>query len=486
MDDRYIITMYQKIFLSDNILVFKRIGVVANVYINISDELNEVTYYDQLRRRVTLEYMDNPYTFVSDDGFCYGYPILLEELKNMYPDIQDKEELKRKYLSDISEVINIAYYDKEKDAVKIFVTNEEKLKEHDDDELFDDFSISYNSSDEEENIFYSLNYFKKMVQYAQEGKYEKLKEQLLKINRSVDEINRGVSDAFDFDLEKDNSTGSVLESLNKLNRLIGLDNVKLEINKMQKYLLFRDKVENQLKLVEPNLNMFFTGNPGTGKTTVAKIVGELLYHMGYIKRNYVAEITPKDLIAGYVGQTALKTSEFLQKNRGGVIFVDEAYAFAEDAQKYGNEALVEILKELEKRETVFIFAGYKDEMTNFMQMNPGLMSRIGYYLEYKDYTIDELYQIFESKIVDMGFKIDDSLKLKILTHLEQAITSNHFGNGRYIDKLIDKIILEHAINTSQKIKKEELITLTDEDLNDEVESQLVFKTKRKTIGFQLY
>ena len=106
--------------------------------------------------------------------------------------------------------------------------------------------------------------------------------------------------------------------------------------------------------------MFFTGNPGTGKTTVARIIGELLYKMGYLKNNNVIEITPKDLIAGYVGQTAIKTGELLKKNKGGLIFIDEAYILAGEANRFAGEALVEIIKELEKNETVFIFAGYKD------------------------------------------------------------------------------------------------------------------------------
>ena len=487
MDDLYIVTLYQKIALNENIKVFRRLGVIANVYINLNDDFNEVTYYDNERKKVTVESMENPYCFVSDDIYCYGYPILIKELENMYPDIKDKEKLKEKYLTDISEVVNIAYYDKENDSIKILVTNEKTLKEHDEDELFREFNITYDSLNETEEVTYPLKDFKKMVKLVKKGEYQKLKEQILQLSEVIEEVNTDIDEKQEKLLVekalKKYRKENIDITLNKLNNLIGLDNIKLEINKLLKYLIFREKVNDTLNLETPNLHMFFTGNPGTGKTTVARIVGELLYEMGYINNNKVAEITPEKLIAGYVGQTAIKTAEFLKENRGGVIFIDEAYIFAGDAQKYAGEALTEILKELEKNETIFIFAGYKDEMTNFMQMNPGLTSRIGYYLEYKDYTKEQLYEIFKSKVTKIGFKVDDKLKEKIMNNLESAISNENFGNGRYIDKLINKIILEHAMNTEKYKRKKELITLTEKDWNESLEETLVFKKKTKKIGF---
>lgn len=488
MDDRYIITIYQKIPLNENIMIFKRVGVVVNVYINMEDEFNEVTYYDKDRRRVTVESMENPYTFVSDDAYCYGYPIALDDLKELYPCIEDDNELREQYLKDISEVVNIAYYDRDNDSVKILVTNEEIIKETETDELFRDFNITYDSLNETEDVTYSLKDFRKMVNLIKEEKYDILKEEILKLSNTIEKINEIEED----NIEEENSIEETIaitkeknieKSLDKLNNLIGLDNIKLEINKLLKYLIFRDKVNDKLNLEKPNLHMFFTGNPGTGKTTVARIVGEILYNMGYIEKNKVAEITPEKLIAGYVGQTAIKTNKFIKENKGGVIFIDEAYILAGKSQNYAGEALTEILKELEKNETVFIFAGYKDEMKDFMEMNPGLTSRIGYYLEYKDYTKEELYQIFEHKINNIGFKINDNLKSIIINHLSDAIDSKNFGNGRYIDKLVNKLILEHAINTEKINEEEELITLTENDWKEELKDSLVFKTKVKKIGF---
>ena len=159
--------------------------------------------------------------------------------------------------------------------------------------------------------------------------------------------------------------------------------------------------------------------------------------------------------------------------------------FAGNSQRYAEESLVEILKELEKNETVFIFAGYKDEMEQFMSINPGLTSRIGYYLEYKDYTKEELLKIFESKITKIGFKVDNNLKEIIENNLETVINSKNFGNGRYIDKLINKLILEHAIRTENSHNKEELITLTEEDWDQEINQSLIFKNKTKHLGFRI-
>ena len=184
-----------------------------------------------------------------------------------------------------------------------------------------------------------------------------------------------------------------------------------------------------------------------------------------------------------MGQTAPKTAALLEKYRGGVIFIDEAYALASSSLGFAEESISEIIKELERKETVFIFAGYKKEMDDFMKMNSGLTSRIGYYIDYKDYTIEQLYEIFESKVTKMGYIIDDSLKEKIIANLEIAKTHDNFGNGRYIDKLIDKLELEHSINTENYKQKNKLITLTDKDYTKEVEDTLLYKVKTKKIGF---
>lgn len=480
MNEKFVATLYQKIDLSENIIVFRRIGAIRDINIDLTDELNQAICYDSEKKRVILESMESEYTFVSDDGFCYGYPMPINTLWQMFPECKNEEELMQKYLEEISEVINIAYYDPEKDKMKILVTNEKSLKEQESEEIFKSFSITY-ESEGNETITINIDDLQKIENLIKKCDYETLEEEIESLSntaRQVVEFNQQENVQ-----EEKKTEESVEEILNQLNQLTGLENIKEEINKLIKYLSFRTKTQKYLNIEQPNLHMFFTGNPGTGKTTVARILSKLFYRMGYVKKDTFAEITPKDLIAGYVGQTAIKTSEFLEKNRNGVIFVDEAYIFSGEAQNFGQEALVEILKELEKNKTIFIFAGYKDEMEKFMNMNPGLTSRIGYYLEYKDYTKEQLYDIFASKVQKKGFIVDEDLKNKILKSIEKAKENSNFGNGRYIDKLIDKIILEHSINTEKYKRKKELITLTSKDFNDEIEETLLFKQKIKKIGF---
>ena len=486
MDEKYIITLYEKINLTDNIILYKKNKIIKDATIDFFDYFQAATYYDEDHRKISVEMLENPYTIVSDDRYCYDFATKLSDLKIMNPNCQDEEELYKLYEKDISKVFEISYYDSEEDRVKFLSSNEELLKEVEEDNLFSNFMVVFDGDDSLVNI--QKNDIKKMIKMLEKKKYKLLKEQLIDFNDEIenaDEYYEEYCEEFFKDEinEIKEEDISVEDSLKKLDGLIGLDNIKLEIMRLIKYLEFRDKSKDYLKLEKPNLHMLYTGNPGTGKTTVARIVSEILYKLGYAKNNKFVEITPKDLIAEYVGQTAVKTANLLSKNKGGVIFIDEAYVLASSAQQYAQEALVEIIKELEKNETVFIFAGYKDEMKKFMQLNPGLTSRIGYYLEYPDYNTEQLYQIFEYKISLMGFKIDDKLKNKIMNNLSSVKDEKHFGNGRYIDKLINKIILEHAINTDKNMNKKDLVTLGENDFSEDVGKSLIYKTKVKKIGF---
>ena len=501
MNENFIATIYQKIFLSENILVFRRVAIVQNLVINFDSEVEQGIFYDGDGKRIILDFMEDEYTFVSDDNYCYGYPMTLKILQETYPECIDENDLLRKYYEEISEVVNIGYYDTEKDRVKIFVTNEKILKEHESDELFKNFDISYESEDDEV-ITFPVSDLKKLENLIKQKKYKEVENEIRDLSKNIDLVN-GIVDDFAVSLNepeieknefrevvdkkivenKDIPKEQLEDLLRELNELVGLDNVKMEIYKLIKYLAFQHKSQQYLKIDKPNLHMFFTGNPGTGKTTVARMLSKIFYSLGYVKKKNFAEVTPEKLIAGYVGQTAIKTREFLDKNKGGVIFIDEAYILSGEAQNFGGEALVEILKELEKNETIFIFAGYKDEMEQFKEMNPGLESRIGYYLKYEDYTPEQLYSIFVSKVEKMGFIVEDALKEKVMNSILAAKENAKFGNGRYIDKLISKLVLEHALDIDKYETKEDLITLKEKDFNQNVEETLSSKQKVKKIGF---
>lgn len=488
MNEKYIASIYQKFPINDNIMVFRRTGIIKNAVINSKDDIDEITYYNDNMQRVTLEYMDNDYVMVSDDQYCFGYPITMKDLSEKYPEYILEEELIEKYAEEISKVMPIGYYDEEKDKVKILFTNEVTLKQQEEDELFNGFGITYESVDKS-FVSISTGDLKKIYGYLLAEDYDTLKEKFEYLNSAVDQIQASVMDVVEVKVFPEEQEAKKIDkteienSLKKLNNLIGLKNVKDEISKLIMFLLFKSKSNKYLDLQDPNLHMFFTGNPGTGKTTVARILGEILYSLGYTKSNKFIEITPKDLIAGYVGQTAIKTAEVIKENNGGIIFIDEAYTLASQGQHFSNDALAEILKELEKKNTIFIFAGYKKEMDDFIRLNPGLRSRVGYYLEYQDYNEEELYQIFESKINKIGFKMTDGLREKIKENIKKAKNDEHFGNGRYIDKLVEKIELEHAINVKNKKRKDKLITLTENDLTPEIEDSLTYKIKTKKIGF---
>ena len=194
--------------------------------------------------------------------------------------------------------------------------------------------------------------------------------------------------------------------LKELDKLIGLGEVKQELKKLINYLIFVKKTKNKVHLDNINLNMVFRGNPGTGKTTVARIVAKILCELGFLKSNCVIETTPRDFIAGYIGQTAIQSRETIAKAKGGVIFIDEAYTFAQSASDDGKtfvyEAITEIIKEMESGNTAFIFSGYSKEMDKFIELNPGIKSRIAYDINFVNYTKEELFKMFDNKVKDAG------------------------------------------------------------------------------------
>lgn len=484
MEETYMAGLFEKEKLTENLYVFKQIGVITNAYIDITDELEELTYYDESGKKVVIQSLECPYFLISDETCCYGYAVQLSFLKEKYQ-TENTTELALKYLDDLMDVLTIGYYDEETDSIKILVSNGKIFKDiKDTDDLFKKFSVSYDSNIGD-NVVINVKDLKAAKNLLEEKKYDFLTERLNKVIGAVTDSIESLKEkeAAKEKTEKKQKAEELNEVLNELDNLTGLDNIKREVIKLQKYLSFREKVKENLKLNDPNLHMFFTGNPGTGKTTVARIIGKLYHSMGYLSSDSFAEITPRELIAGYVGQTAIKTAKFIKEHKGGVIFIDEAYVFSSDAQDFADEALVEILKELEKKETVFIFAGYKDEMKKFMELNPGLSSRIGYYLEYEDYNVEQLLEIFIKKAENMGFKVEEELKEKIKKQVNIAKESKNFGNGRYIDKLLEKIILEHSSNTEKETDVEILKTLTSKDLTQDVLDSLLFKQKVKKLGF---
>ncbi len=269
--------------------------------------------------------------------------------------------------------------------------------------------------------------------------------------------------------------------LEKLNDLIGLKEVKKEVEKLTNYLKFYKRVSDKSNMDKINLNMIFKGNPGTGKTTVARIISHLLYGLGYLENSTFVETTPRDFIGEYIGQTAVKAKKQIEKYKGGVIFIDEAYGFVHEDGEYNfaDEALIEIIKEMEIKETVFIFSGYSKEMDKFMDLNPGIKSRIGYHIDFNDYDIEELLLIFKSKLVQSNFKITEEAYENIKSIVEVKKNEKNFGNGRMIDNLYNEILLEHASLNYDNKNEDELLIITNDAVNNVMSKTL----KRKRGGY---
>ena len=257
------------------------------------------------------------------------------------------------------------------------------------------------------------------------------------------------------------------EIFSELNSLVGLSDIKKVLKDLVNLISFKDKSKLDIKSI--NLNMLFLGNPGTGKTTVARILANILYNLGYIKENKLVEVTSKDLVAEYVGQTSIKTYSVLEKAFNGVLFIDEAYSLSSKNNSYNDEAIATLIKTMEdnRDKLVVIFAGYTKEMQDFINSNSGIASRIGYTLNFKDYTEDELIEIFKGMISKAGFKITKEALDKARNYINEFRNKPNFGNARMVRNMYEKTVLEHASNTKNYQRKDKLITITDKDITVE-------------------
>ena len=251
----------------------------------------------------------------------------------------------------------------------------------------------------------------------------------------------------------------------ELDSLVGLYDVKKVLRDLVNLISLKDKSE--LKISNVNLHMLFLGNPGTGKTTVARCLSDILYNLGYIKENKLLEVSSKDLVAEYVGQTAIKTYSVIERALGGVLFIDEAYSLSSKNNSYNDEAIATLIKAMEdnRDNLVVIFAGYTKEMQDFINSNSGIASRIGYTLNFKDYTEEELLEIFKGMVSKAGFKITNEALYKARNIIKEHLNDKNFGNARFVRNMYEKTVTEHATNTKDKRRKDILITITDKDIN---------------------
>jgi probable Rubsico expression protein CbbX len=283
-----------------------------------------------------------------------------------------------------------------------------------------------------------------------------------------------LADDAQVNLEAEFEASNVKEVLDKLdNELIGLKPVKTRIREIAALLLV-DRLRKQFALTSetPTLHMNFTGNPGTGKTTVAMRMAEILHRLGYVRGGHLVSVTRDDLVGQYIGHTAPKTKEVIKKAMGGVLFIDEAYYLykPENERDYGAESIEILLQTMENNrdDLVVILAGYKDRMDKFFHSNPGLRSRIAHHVDFPDYSAEELLQIAKLMLATQNYRFSPDAEKAFFDYITIRMTLEHFANARSVRNALDRARLRQAnrlfANASKSLSKIDLMTLEAEDI----------------------
>ena len=283
-----------------------------------------------------------------------------------------------------------------------------------------------------------------------------------------------IPDDTPIDLQAEFKSSNIEEVLDKLDReLVGLKPVKTRINETAALLLV-DRVRKQMHLSSetPTLHMCFTGNPGTGKTTVALRMAEILHRLGYVREGHLVSVTRDDLVGQYIGHTAPKTKEVIKKAMGGVLFIDEAYYLyrPENERDYGQESIEILLQVMENNrdDLVVILAGYKDKMDQFFHSNPGMRSRIAHHIDFPDYRPDELLAIAKLMLAEQNYQFSDEGEKVFAEYITKRMTMEHFANARSVRNALDRARLRQAnrlfASSGKKLTKHHLMTIEAEDI----------------------
>lgn len=275
------------------------------------------------------------------------------------------------------------------------------------------------------------------------------------------------------DLAAEYAEAGIADVLERLDRdLVGLAPVKRRVREIAALLLV-DRVRRRLGLATeaPSLHMSFTGNPGTGKTTVAMRMAEILQRLGYCRRGHVVAVTRDDLVGQYIGHTAPKTKEVLKRAMGGVLFIDEAYYLyrPENEKDYGQEAIEILLQVMENQrdDLVVILAGYGERMEQFFESNPGMKSRIAHHVDFPDYGDGELAEIAERMLAQWNYHFDPGARLAFAQYVGLRRTRPHFANARSVRNALDRMRMRQALRLFESgatVDATALTTLTEADV----------------------
>lgn len=274
------------------------------------------------------------------------------------------------------------------------------------------------------------------------------------------------------DAAADQSPEKIEDLKAELNELIGLKKIKQEVENLINMVTIHNlRRQNNLKTVDMSLHMVFSGNPGTGKTTIARLMSRIYKSLGILSKGHLVEVDRSGLVAGYVGQTATKTSEVIEKAMGGVLFIDEAYALSAGKAEndFGQEAIDTLLKAMEdhREDLVVIVAGYDALMEEFIHSNPGLESRFNRFLHFEDYTLDEMMQIMDMQLRKGEYALSEDARDAVREYIElSSQLVSGFGNARGVRNIFERLLIAQAnrLSADSDISKDELMTITCEDV----------------------
>ena len=390
-------------------------------------------------------------------------------------DLNDKAKIINKFEESVSENENkylTILYAQNKDELNDLFLSSDKLKNE-----FAEFNIIGRSPDVQEaynEILGILNKNSTVTEDIQIKLLDYISNTLPKIESNYPDYRDNLVQKISFNKQvpEYEQNKSIDEIFEELDSLVGLEKVKKMLRELVDLISLKEKSKDILNIKSINLHMVFLGNPGTGKTTVARIVSKILYNLKYIKQDKLLEVTSKDLVAEYVGQTSIKTANVVQKALGGVLFIDEAYSLASgkgEGNSFNEEAVATLIQAMENNRDnlVVIFAGYTKEMQDFLNLNSGIVSRIGYTVEFEDYTVDELWKIFNQMMTKAGFVVSKEAEDKVKKIIEENKGTRNFGNARFVRNVYEKSIIKHASNTKDKKSKKALVTIKAEDISTE-------------------
>ena len=270
---------------------------------------------------------------------------------------------------------------------------------------------------------------------------------------------------------RDTNVQEVLQELDC--ELVGLAPVKKRIEDIAAFLVVsKARAQLGLEAATPSLHMSFTGNPGTGKTTVALKMAQILHRLGYVRKGHVVSVTRDDLVGQYIGHTAPKTKEVLKRAMGGVLFIDEAYYLyrPENERDYGQEAIEILLQVMENNrdDLVVILAGYKDRMDTFFKSNPGMSSRIAHHIDFPDYGEGELMQIAEKMLASQHYRFGEGARAAFEQYLARRMQQPHFANARSVRNALERARLRAAsrlfAERNRALTETDLTTIAPEDI----------------------